>query len=88
MSLVVKHAVYGALPNGNPSSAQAFDVSGILQSILNEGNPSVACNDQNFGDRLQITRSILRRSRRENGHDYHFACQEGQVIDFALSGGV
>jgi hypothetical protein len=86
-SLTVKFAVFGALPGGSPSNAQAFDVSGILQSILNEGNPSVACNDQNFGDPSPNNKKHFAAIVTRNGRDFHFACQEGQVIDFAVSGG-
>jgi hypothetical protein len=50
MSLVVKFAIYGALPGGASNNAEAFDVTQKLQALINANGGIVACNNNHFGD--------------------------------------
>jgi hypothetical protein len=84
--LVVKFAVYGALPGGNLSNAEAFDVTARLQDLLNQSNGPVACNNQSFGDPAVGNTKHFAAVVTRNGRDLHFACQEGQVINFRTGG--
>jgi hypothetical protein len=84
--LVVKFAVYGALPGGNLSAAQAADVGKILQDRLNLGNSFIACNNDIFGDPSPGNKKHFAAIVTRGGRDLHFACQEGQVINFRRGG--
>jgi hypothetical protein len=50
MPLVVKHAIYGALPAGESGNARAFDVTASLQNLVNAKSGVVAINNDSFGD--------------------------------------
>jgi hypothetical protein len=82
---LVKFAVYGALPGGNESEAQAFDVTSHLQALLNKG-PVITANNTFFSDpspgNLKHFAAVVTRG----GKDFHFACAEGQNIDFRSGG--
>ncbi len=84
--LVVKFAVYGALPGGSLSSAQAADIGKVLQDHLNLGGPSVACNNDSFGDPSFGNKKHFAAVVARGGRDLHFACQEGQTINFRSGG--
>ena len=45
MAIEARFAVWGALANGNPDSAEAADVTGKLQQFFNEGVTLVTIND-------------------------------------------
>jgi hypothetical protein len=84
-NLVVKFAVYGALPGGDAFTAKAFDVTARLQELLNV-SPAVECNNTNFqdpseGDVKQFAAVVAR-----DGVDAYFACAENQSIDFSSGG--
>jgi hypothetical protein len=84
--LVVKFAVYGALPNGDPSAAEAADVTAVLQALINQSGGPVACDNNSFGDpAVGFTKHFAAVVNR-GGADLHFACQEGQTIDFRFGG--
>ena len=87
-SIEVIYAVYGALPGGVLSDAQALDVSGILQNLLNETNGPVVCNNNSFGgDPAPGNTKHFAAMVRRGGANFFFACQEGQTIDFSGGGG-
>lgn len=86
-ALVVKFAVYGALPGGNLSAAHAFDVTRILQDRLNLSNGPVTCNNDSFGDPSPGNKKHFAAIvRHRNQEDFRFACEEGQTIDFRNAG--
>jgi hypothetical protein len=87
-NLVVKFAVYGALPNGQQNNAQAFDVTTLVQDIINLSNGTVACNNASFaGDPSPGATKHFAAIVNRDGTDLYFACQEGQTIDFNQGGG-
>jgi hypothetical protein len=84
----VKFAVFGALPGGNPSTAQAADVTAVVQAILNRsGGAAIVANTQNLGDPSPGNKKHFAAIVTRGGRDFHFACQEGQIIDVAEGGG-
>jgi hypothetical protein len=85
--LQVKFAVYGALPNGDRSEARAFDVTSVVQATLNRSGGPVACNNNTFGDPSPGSQKHFAAVVTRGGKDFHFACIEGQTIDFAQGGG-
>jgi hypothetical protein len=88
MSLVVKSAVYGALPGGNPDAAQAFNVTKSLQTLINDNAGVVAINNTSIGDPSPDNVKHFGAVVNRNGQNFFFACQEGQSIDFNHGGGV
>jgi hypothetical protein len=80
--LVVKFAVYGALADGWASYARAFDVAERLQALLIENNGVVACNNSSFGDPSEGDQKHFAAVVNRGGMDFHYACAEGQTIDF------
>jgi hypothetical protein len=90
MSLTVKHAVYGALPNGQQNHAEAFDVTQPLQRLLNRGGIDsgiVVCNNNSFGDPSPGNVKHFGAVVNRDGFDFAFACLEGQTINFTDAGG-
>lgn len=87
-SLVVKHAVYGALPGGNSQDARAFNVTRQLQEVLGSGTGVVACNNTLFGDPAPGYGKHFGAVVTRGGTDFYFGCQENQTIDFNHAGGV
>jgi hypothetical protein len=85
--LAVKFAVYGALPGGNESDAQAFDVTALVQAIVNESGGTVACDNASFGDPSPGNNKHFAAVVNRRGTDLYFACIEGQTIDFRNGGG-
>ena len=85
--LVVKFAVYGALPGGDESTAQAADVTAIVQATVNESGGPIACNDATFGDPSFGNQKHFAAVVNRGGTDFYFACLEGQTIDFRNGGG-
>ncbi len=81
-NLVVKFAVYGALPGGASTNAEAFDVTQKLQTLINASGGIVACNNNNFGDPAFGNDKHFGALVTRNGTDFYFACDEGQKIDF------
>ena len=88
MSLIVKSAVYGALPGGNAAAAQAFNVTSSLQTLINDNAGVVAIDNTSFGDPSSGNTKHFGAIVDRNGQDFFFACQEGQTIDFNHGGGV
>ena len=87
-TLKVVFAVYGALPNGNKSEAQAFDVKAQLQNLINAEAGVVGISDSNFGDPSYGNVKHFGACVNRDGVDHFFACQENQVIDFNYGGGL
>jgi hypothetical protein len=85
--LVVRFAVYGALPGGNESDAQAFDVTALVQAAVNESGGTVACDNASFGDPSVGNQKHFAAVVNRGGHDLYFACVENQTIDFRNGGG-
>jgi hypothetical protein len=86
-ALSVKFAVYGALPGGSPVDAQAFDVGARLQDLLNlHQDGRVAIDNDSFGDPSVGNTKHFAAIVSRGGSDLHFACQEGQTIDFTQGG--
>jgi hypothetical protein len=83
MAIKALFAVWGALANGNPNEAQAADVGGRLQQLFNEGVTTVTINDNNFGDPSVGFQKHFAATVNNNGRVSHYACQEGQTINFA-----
>jgi hypothetical protein len=84
-NLVVRFAVYGALPGGDPFSAEAVDVTARLQELLNASHV-VTCNDTNLGDPSVGNAKHFAAVVARDGADLHFACAENQTIDFSSGG--
>jgi hypothetical protein len=84
-NLVVRFAVYGALPGGDPFTAKAFDVTARLQELLN-ASPVVECNNANFHDPSENDLKQFAAVVARDGVDFHFACAENQKIDFSSGG--
>jgi hypothetical protein len=84
--LIVKFAVYGALPGGDRSNAKTIVAKGFLQGLLNK-NPIVVCNNETFQNdpasgNLKHFAAMVHRG----GRDFAFACAEGQTINFENGG--
>ena len=90
--LTVKFAVYGALPGGNRSAAQATDVSALLQANLDQKSPIVVCGNDAFavdaspGNRKHFAAVVNRFGLDGTRRDFAFACAEGQTINFQNGG--
>jgi hypothetical protein len=82
MAIKALFAVWGALANGNPNEAQAADVGGRLQQLFNEGVTTVTINDNNFGDPSVGFQKHFAATVNNNGRVSHYACVEGQTINF------
>jgi len=85
-TMTVKFAVYGALPGGAPSEAQAFDVTSVVQAMVNQSGGPVACNNASFGDPSPGNGKHFAAVVNRSGADHNFACAEGQVINFSTGG--
>jgi hypothetical protein len=82
MAIEALFAVWGALANGNPNEAEAADVSGKLQQLFNAGATMVTINDDNFGDPAVGFQKHFAATVNNNGRVSHYACVEGQTINF------
>jgi len=82
MAIEAQFAVWGALANGDPDNAQAADVRGTLQDFFNEGVTRITINDNNFGDPAVGFTKHFAATVNNNGRVSHYACQEGQTINF------
>jgi hypothetical protein len=88
-ALEVKFAVYGALPGNDPSEAQAFDVTAVVQAMVDQsGGGRVPCNNASFGDPSVGNTKHFAAIVNRGGADLAFACREGQIINFGSGGGV
>jgi hypothetical protein len=85
--LVVRFAVYGALPGGNESDAQGFDVTAVVQAAVNQSGGAIACDNATFGDPSPGNQKHFAAVVNRSGTDLYFACVEGQTIDFRNGGG-
>ncbi|MEQ9465953.1 MAG: hypothetical protein RLN88_01005 [Ekhidna sp.] len=83
----VDFAVYGALKNGNENNGRAMDVKSILQNLINQNNGVVTITSTYLGGDpcLGFTKQFGAQIQRQ-GETFHFACMEGQTIDFARGG--
>ncbi len=82
MAIEARFAVWGALANGSPNDAEAADVTGKLQQFFNEGVTLVTINDDNFGDPAVGFQKHFAATVNNNGRVSHYACEEGQTINF------
>jgi hypothetical protein len=82
MAIEAQFAVWGALANGDPNNAQAADVGGKLQQFFNEGATRLTINDDNFGDPAVGFKKHFAATVKNNGRVSHYACEEGQTINF------
>lgn len=87
VGLVVKFAVYGALPGGDKSKAKASDVTALLQAEVNVTGGQVTCGDALLGDPSPNNQKHFAAVVNRDGTDMYFACAEGQKIDFNSGGG-
>lgn len=85
-TMTVLFATYGALPNGSESNAQAFDVTAVVQAMLNQSGGPVACNNTSFGDPSPNNAKHFAAMVFRGGNNHYFACAEGQTIDFSQGG--
>ena len=88
MSLKVEFAVFGALVDGNPSEAIAFDATAMLQALLNEGFTTLTMDSDTWG--WMVAYGYVKHfaaAVTRDGTTYYYACQEGQDIDFTTGGG-
>jgi hypothetical protein len=83
MAIEAQFAVWGALANGNPDEAQAADVRDRMQQLFNDGVTMVTINDDNFGDPAVGFKKHFAATVNNNGRLSHYACEEGQTINFA-----
>ncbi len=84
-TLKVTYAVYGALPNGSATNAEAFNVAGKLQTLFQQSG-TVACNNTNFGDPSPGNQKHFGALVMRDGKPYYFACEENQTINFDSGG--
>ena len=83
----VDFAVYGLLKGGNENNGLAVDVKSTLQHLIDKNNGVVKISSSYLGRDpfLDGTKSFGAQIQRA-GRTYHFACQEGQTIDFEKGG--
>lgn len=83
----VDFAVYGALKDGNENNGRAMNVKKILQNLINQNNGIVTITSSYMGGDpcLGYTKQFGAQIRRK-GHTFHYACLEGQTIDFENGG--
>lgn len=83
----VDFAVYGALKGGNEVNGRAIDVRTTLQDLIEQYGGVVTITSSYFGADpcLGYTKSFGAQIQRD-GNIFHFACQEGQTIDFIRGG--
>jgi hypothetical protein len=82
MAIEALFAVYGALANGSPNEALAADVREKLQQLFNEGVTMVTIKDDNLGDPAVGFLKHFAATVNNNGRISHYACGEGQTINF------
>lgn len=82
MAMKALFAVWGALAHGSASDAMAADVGGKLQQLFDEGVTTITINDDNFGDPAVGFLKHFGATVNDNGRVSHYACQEGQTINF------
>jgi hypothetical protein len=82
MAIEAQFAVWGALANGDQNRAQAADVAAKLQQLFNDGATTIIINDDNFGDPAYGFVKHFAATVNKNGRVSHYACQEGQTINF------
>ncbi|MFZ6873783.1 hypothetical protein ACO0LF_17125 [Undibacterium sp. Di27W] len=85
ITYVVTSAAYGALAGGNENNTQAANVTGTLQTLLNQNpNGVVTINNTTMGgDPSKGNTKHFGAIVVVNGSSQAFACQEGQTIDFS-----
>jgi hypothetical protein len=74
---------FGVLwPTATRTLSEAADVGGKLQQFFNEGVTMLTINDDNFGDPAVGFTKHFAATVKNNGRVSHYACQEGQTINF------
>lgn len=83
----VDFAVYGALKDGNENNGRAMNVKAILQDLINQNNGIVKISSSYMGGDpcMGYTKQFGAQIRRKGGV-FHYACMEGQTIDFENGG--
>jgi hypothetical protein len=88
MDFAVRFAIYGALRGGNPETAVAYDVTERLQYEIDQSrSKQVKANSEIFDDPSPGTKKQFGAIINRDGTDFLFACEEGQMINFAGGGG-
>jgi hypothetical protein len=82
MAIEALFAVWGALANGSPNEARAADVGPTLQRLFSNGETTITINDDNLGDPAVGFLKHFAATVNNNGRVSHYACQEGQTINF------
>jgi hypothetical protein len=82
MAIEALFAVWGALANGNANEARAADVGQTLQRLFSNGETTITINDDNFGDPAVGFEKHFAATVNNDGRVSHYACQEGQTINF------
>jgi hypothetical protein len=82
MAMQAQFAVWGALADGNPNTAEAADVRDKLQQLFNDGATEIPINDDNFGDPAVGFKKHFGATVNNDGRVSHYACEEGQTINF------
>ena len=82
----VDFAVYGSLKGGNEINGRAMDVKLTLQELIDQNKGIVTINSQYMGVNPTGKMNTLGAQIRRQDGTLHFACQEGQTINFKLGG--
>jgi hypothetical protein len=84
MAVNVIFAVYGALRDGNSDNTEAAEVTGALQTVIdNTVGEVVQINNANMGQDPAVgVKKHFGALIDVNGRRRAFACQEDQTIDF------
>ena len=83
----VDFAVFGVLKGGNENNGLAIDVKTKLQQLIDQNKGIVTIESSYLGahNSLGKTNRLGAQIQRAGG-TYHFACQEGQTINFEQGG--
>ena len=61
-------------------------MTSLVQGIVSRSGGPVTCDIQTFGDPSPGNGKHFGALVNRNGSDFHFACSEGQTIDFRYGG--
>ena len=82
----VDFAVYGSLKGRNEINGMAMDVRLVLQKLIDENKGVVTIDNKCMGGNPLGKTNILGAQVQRQDGTYHFACQEGQTINFKQGG--
>ena len=81
-TITVQNAVFGALAGGNPTNAQAFDVTQRLQQLINANPKNVPITIASFGDPSVGNGKHFGATVKRADGIKSFVCPEGTTVDF------